>query len=154
MKTALAAPFRRALAVTLSFFACLAMPCSASADSNVKSFVEVSHERSLDSAYAPRSWYGDSIVLVSTAVVGLHYYDGGSIGIEVTCSSESDGTLSVGLWRKTAGGRSDLLGGATFDRNGFTRVTWKGFDPGTYYFVLEKPSDGTVVKCSDMAMYS
>lgn len=151
------ATFNRALMVVesvLALLACLAIPCLAQAGPNEATRIVVSHERSLELFYATRSWYGGSIQLFATQSTGWNYYDGDSVGIEMTCSSTLDGTFTVELRRKSDENHYESLGKASFNRNGFTKATWEGVGSGTYCFVLEKPTDGVVVNCSDIAMYS
>lgn len=103
---------------------------------------------------APRSWYGSTMSLITTYSTASYYFDGNSVGIEMTCSSQRSGTFSVTLYRDVGSGSSQRIGTAAFNRNGFTKATWSGVGSGTYHFVMSKPNDGTRVTSSDVAMYS
>lgn len=100
-----------------------------------------------------RSWYGSKLSLLTRAQTELKHYDGSSIGIEMTCSSASEGTFLVSLYRVESSS-TQFLGSATFKRRGFTKATWNGVGSGSYYFVFSKANDGTLVTSSDAATYS
>ena len=96
-----------------------------------------------------RSWYGDKMVFTNSASTPLRYFDGSSVGIEVSASCPVGGTFSVGLYRN-----DNLIGIASLNRNGFSRAEWTGVGAGSYYFVFSKAADGAKVTCSEIAMFS
>ena len=108
---------------------------------------------SRDDVVSPRAWFGTSMVLYTTYATSSHYFDGNSVGIEMTCASVGGGTFNVTL-RRVQGNSSVSIGTAAFRRNVFTKATWEGVGAGTYFFVMSKPTDGTRVTSSDVAMYS
>lgn len=115
--------------------------------------VEISHFATAATTSYERSWYGASLALSRTSYTPTHYYDGNNVGIEMSCSSEKEGSFTVTLWRSVTG-NSERVGTAMFDRNGFTKATWSNVGPGSYYFIFTKASDGALVYCRDIGMYS
>ena len=131
---------------------CLATPQTASATTVPESmvFATVSHDEGpIRSRSFARSWFGDSLSLVSRQTSSSRYFDGNNVGIELTASCPVDGTFTVSLLRS-----GSLIGSATFKRNGFTKATWEGIGPGHYQFTFSKANDGARVTSNDVAMYS
>lgn len=100
----------------------------------------------------PFSWYGSTLRLVSSAVVTpFKYYDGSSIGIEMTCSAARKGAFKV----KCCDASGACLGSRMFAYQGFTKQTWRMPKPGNYQFVFSKMyDDRIVVSSTDVKMYS
>lgn len=117
--------------------------------------IEVSHVKApgadVPTAY---SWYGMNMSLINRYESPSYFFDGNNVGIEMTCSSATQGTFTVELQRRVSYNRYESLGTASFDRNGFTKATWEGVGSGTYRFVFSKASDGVWVTSSDVALYS
>ena len=109
----------------------------------------LSTPQEVEHASTERSWYGDSFSFSRSYSTSSHYYDGSSVGIEVTASCPSKGSFSVMLYRN-----GSFISSATLNRNGFSRAEWKNVGPGSYSFTFSKSNDGTIVKCSDVAMFS
>ena len=96
-----------------------------------------------------RSWYSDSFVLDGSYSSERHYYDGNSLGIELTSSCDvSDATFEVSLVRNKTS-----LGTATLRVNRFVRAEWPNVGSGLYHFEY-KASAGKPIVCSNVAMFS
>lgn len=143
------------IAVVIALSVCL-VPASAKAEElNVDTDVAVYVSHDISERVIPfsqRSWYGESINFLSQQILGDYYFDGNSVGLELTASSASNGVFSVSLYRVSSGVR--FIGSIDFKRNGFTKGTWSNVGSGTYRFVLTKPADGFWVTSSDVALYS
>lgn len=103
-----------------------------------------------------RSWYGQTLSLLSRQETGASYYDGNNVGIELDASCPVDGFFDVALYRVDARNSrvTSFIGSASFKRNGFTKATWQNVGPGNYKFVFSKSNDGAVVTSSNVATYS
>lgn len=103
-----------------------------------------------------RSWYGQTLSLLSRQETGTSYYDGNNVGIELDASCPVDGFFDVALYRVDARNSrvTSFIGSASFKRNGFTKATWQNVGPGNYKFVFSKSNDGAVVTSSNVATYS
>lgn len=147
----------RRLAVVSFVFVVLALawnkPAIANAEELDLSGTAISAPVKFTGDVAPYSWYGSTMNLVSTAFTASRYFDGSSLGIEMTCTSSMDGTFTVTLY-KVANGQNVSMGSAYFKRIGFTKATWQGVGSGTYFFGFSKTFDGTRVSSSDVKMYS
>lgn len=143
----------RLISILLLLF--MSAPAIVYASPTNEASVVITHEQIdlVDSGIDQRSWYGTSMAFSRTAYTSEYSFDGTNVGIEMTCTSSKSGSFTVYLWRKTIGG-SERVGSASFNRNGFTKATWTNVGSGTYFFILSKANDGTVVTCSDIAMYS
>ncbi len=113
----------------------------------------VSYSRTNPVVPISRSWYGDSLNLLSTQTFQDRYFDGRNVGIEMTASCPIDGSFTVSLFR-ISNGRASLVGSASFKRNGFTKATWENVGSGTYRFLCKKTLDGKRVTSTDVAIYS
>lgn len=96
-----------------------------------------------------RSWYGESASFSLSHMMDEHYYDGSSVGIEVTASCPVDGSFTVSLYRSGV-----LIASASLNRNRFSRAEWLNVGPGRYSFRFSKSNDGATVRCSDIALFS
>lgn len=100
----------------------------------------------------PYSWYGEPFSIVSgTKKTAVRYFDGSSVGLEMTSSATIQGTFSVSLYRE--GGT--LLGARQLKFNGFSKVTWSNVGSGRYFFSFTKTTAPSVkVTTSQLKMYS
>lgn len=96
-----------------------------------------------------RSWYSTTFTLNWSYSTGQQFYDGSSVGIELTSSCDvSDATFEVSLVRNKTS-----LGTATLRVNRFVRAEWPNVGSGLYHFEF-KASAGKPIVCSNVAMFS
>lgn len=142
-----------ALASILAFWAGAGLVPRTAQAQRIDAAPTVSHSRLGAGVPSLLSWYGETLRLTDTHSFQRLYFDGASVGIEMTASCPVDGSFTVSLYRHVSG-TAQLVGSASFKRNGFTKATWEGVGPGFYQFVCQKPADRQVVTSSDVAMYS
>lgn len=120
----------------------------------------VSHERTIRPLGSTQvySWYGSELQFVTELAGTPRWYDGNSIGIEMTCSAITEGQLdthfSVELWRGENTSNGTYIGSAALWRNGFSRAEWTNVGSGQYFFRFVKANDGIWVTSNDVAMFS
>lgn len=107
------------------------------------------HSLTLQEQCGDRSWYGDSASFSSSYSLKERYYDGSSVGIEVTSKCAVDGSFNVSLYRN-----GTFVAAATLKRNGFSRAEWLNVGPGGYSFRFTKSADGAIIHCTDIALFS
>lgn len=139
--------FSALLAGLMVFF-----PCAAFAAEIESAPVVISHVQETQSI-SSRSWYGGEASLLFSYSTTPRSFDGANVGIEMTCTSTKAGSFTVELWRGSSRFSASRVGTANFSRQGFTKATWTNVGSGTYFFVFTN-SAGTLIKCSDIAMYS
>lgn len=112
----------------------------------------VTHTNGVD-FYEPSacSWYGCSKTFSEATKLGPYYFDGSSVGIEMTCSSSAGGSFTVTLYRGSSSGTR--VGSATFSKKGFTKATWSNVGSGSYYFWISGIGTSRIT-ANDIAMYS
>lgn len=100
------------------------------------------------------SWYGGTLSFATEATGATRYYDGNSVGIEMTTVSQTVGATDTHFSVELHRGDGTYVGSAALARNGRTRAVWTNVNSGYYYFKFVKASDGIWVTSSDVAMFS
>lgn len=131
------------------------IPCPAMAETssttNITSATSqeegVAHQIGLPSVVG-RSWYGTSFTVNDSYRIRARYFDGSNVGIEFNASCQTQGTLTIRLYRG-----SSLIGSTTVSNKGFSKSTWNSVGAGNYAFVVIS-NNKRRVDCTNVAIYS